>query len=83
MLINFDLFSSGTVIFEQLPRIRFPTTPQVLISSAAPIHATFRALDQTGTQIAQDGAMQVGPGPVEADTVFQVQVFPRSIRRLT
>jgi hypothetical protein len=123
MLINFDLFPAGTVVFEQLPGVRFPTTPRVVatgagtralsnarpgeefnpqplridfteeqgqvsvkaglaISSAAPINATFRAFDQTGTQVAQDGPRQVGPGPVPAETVFQVRVSPPTIRRV-
>ena len=123
MLINFDLFPAGTVIFEQLPGIRFPTTPRIVaigagkrvlsnaspgeefnpqplridfteaqgqvslkaglaISSAAPIDATFRAFDQTGSQIAQDGPRQVGPGPVPAETVFQVRDSPPGMRRV-
>jgi hypothetical protein len=123
MLIDFDLFPPGMVVFDQLPGLRFPTTPRVVttaageralsnvepgeefnrqplridfteaqsevslkaglaVSSSVAIDATLRALDETGVQIAQDGPKQIGPGPVEADTQFEVQTSAPAIRRV-
>ena len=30
MFIDFDLFPAGTILFDQIPGVRFPTTPRVV-----------------------------------------------------